>query len=63
MLENLNQVIYSILGFTINYISLESALHFTAHELDGITIQLVYLQAGKNSNCKQQDERRKKMVE
>ena len=55
MLENLNQVIYSILGFTISYISLGSALHFTACRIDDITIKsCIYLQAGKNSNCKQQ---------
>ena len=56
MLENLNQAIYSILGFTISYISSESALHFTACRLDDeITIKpCIYPQAGKNSNCKQQ---------
>jgi hypothetical protein len=55
MLENLNQVVYSMLGITISYISLGSALHFTACRLDDITIKsCIYLQAGKNSNCKQQ---------
>ncbi|MGZ5500940.1 MAG: hypothetical protein ACXWEW_07320 [Nitrososphaeraceae archaeon] len=56
ILENLNQAIYSILGFTISYISSESALHFTACRLDNeITIKpCIYPQAGKNSNCKQQ---------
>ncbi|HEX2407676.1 MAG TPA: hypothetical protein VHJ38_10790 [Nitrososphaeraceae archaeon] len=53
ILENLNQVIYLILGFTISYISLGSALHFIACRLDDeITIKpCIYLQAGKNSNC------------
>jgi hypothetical protein len=55
MLENLNQVVHSMLGITISYISLGSALHFTAYRLDDITIKsCIYLQARKNSNCKQQ---------
>ena len=56
MLENLNQIIYSILGSTMSYISLGLALDFTVCILnDGITIKhCMYIQVGKNSNCKQQ---------
>jgi hypothetical protein len=39
MLKHLNQIIHSILGFTISYISTESALPFTAHRLDDITLK------------------------
>jgi hypothetical protein len=39
MLKHLNQIIHSILGFTISYISTELALPFTAHRLDDITLK------------------------
>jgi hypothetical protein len=56
MLENLNHIIYSILGSTMSYISLGSALYFTVCIFDDdITIKpCMYIQVGKNSNCKQQ---------
>jgi len=45
-----------ILGSTMSYISLGSALYFTVCILnDDITIKTCkYIQVGKNSNCKQQ---------
>ena len=54
MLENLDQAIYSIFGFTMNYISFGSALYFTVYRLDdNITLKrCMYIQVGKNSNCK-----------
>jgi len=56
MLENLKQTIYSILGSTVSYISLGSALYFIVCILNnGITIKpCLYIQVRKNSNCKQQ---------
>ena len=55
MLEYLNQNIYPILGSTMSYISLGSALYFTVCILnDDIKIKpYMYIQVGKNSNCKQ----------
>ena len=56
MLEYLNQIIYSILDSTKSYISPGSALYFTVCILnDDITIKpCMYIQVGKNNNCKQQ---------
>jgi len=57
ILENIKQLIYSILGFTnSSYTSLGSALHFKTCRLDdGIPIKpYICLQVGKNNNCKQQ---------
>ena len=57
ILENLKQIIYSILGFTISsYISLGSALGFKVWRLDdGMPMKpCICVQAGKNNNCKQQ---------
>ena len=48
MLENLNQMIYSILGSTMSYISLGSALYFTVCILNGdITIKPCMFKSGK----------------
>jgi len=55
MLENLNQIIYSILGSTMSYIFLGSALYSVYILNDDITIKpRMYIQVGQNSNCKQQ---------
>ena len=55
MLENLNQAKYSILCFTMSYISLGSVSYFTVCILNvDITIMpCMYIQVGKNSKCKQ----------
>ena len=57
MLEYLNQIIYPILGSTMSYISLGSALYYTVCILNDDDIKIkpyMYIQVGKNSNCKQQ---------